>query len=212
MTRQKNPLPPWLLIASAASLGLTITFMMTLVLVATLLGKEVPTGTRFLVVIVLALGAGFGAGGLTGEAAVRGNLPIPGTERHPLATSLSGGIAVFFLVLLLRDFIVPSQNGVPELRIKSFKGLETNTQPPRVMISASFDGFSTDTGKRAHLALCADVSCQQVVRSERIDDPRNGRMVIFVATTKRTLQGGRLELEDLIANTTHYGKTARIEW
>src|SRR5262245_1742041 len=99
--------PPWLLAASVVTLVVTLVFMMLLVVMATLLEKQVPSNSRFLVVIVLALGAGFGAAGLGGEITARGHLPISGNQGQVIAVSAAGGIALFVIVLLMRDLIIP---------------------------------------------------------------------------------------------------------
>ncbi|CAN5774981.1 hypothetical protein BH18ACI5_BH18ACI5_06610 [soil metagenome] len=179
--------PRWLMPASFAVLGITLGFMMLLVLLATF-DKQVPTGSRYLVVIVLALGAAFGIGGLGGEAAVRGKIPLPGAQQHPLAVSVTGGVAVMIIVLLLRDVIVPRDSSEPDLTLSALKGVVTSADPPRVMLTAAFEGFSVTGGDRLTLALCKDDGCLSVLQTARIDQPTQGNMVIFVAAARSSVQ------------------------
>jgi hypothetical protein len=92
--------PNWVKVFGAVDLGVTLLFFMILVVTA-IAGHEVPPGSRFLVVIVLALGLSIGSAFLGGAAAVEGRVPIPFAKNHPLAVSLTGGIAVFVIVLLI---------------------------------------------------------------------------------------------------------------
>jgi len=187
--------PPWLLVASVVVFAITLAFMMLLAMLATVGNKQVPSDSRFLVVIVLALGAGFGAAGMGGTAAARGSIPIPGSQNHPVAVSVTGGIAVMIVVLLLRDVIVPPGQTGPDLTLDSLSGVVTSATPPRVMVTATFDGFSVSPGRRVLLALCADASCRRVLRADRIDDPRHGTMTVFVSSPQATVQAGYLVLE-----------------
>src|SRR5687767_823650 len=139
-SRGSQRTPSWLLIASASVLVLTLAFMMVLVLLA-VNGQEVPRGSRFLIVIVFALGAAFGSAGLGGYAAAEGKLPFPGAENHPLAISATGGIAVLAIVLLLGDRIVPrvdADQDRTDLRLQKLSGSVVSTDPTRIMIEAGF--------------------------------------------------------------------------
>lgn len=184
-----------LLAASVAVFVLTLVFMMTLVILATMFGKQVPPGSRFLVVVVLALGAGFGAAGMGGEAALRGKIPIPGTRDHPLAVGATGGVAVMLIVLFMRDAIVPIDPETRDLRLRRLTGVETGATPPRVMVTAAFDGFSAPPGGKVLLALCSDRDCQSVLRTDQIDDPRLGTMTVFLAVARNSVAAGRLIVE-----------------
>lgn len=203
--------PAWLMRASFAVLVLTLGFMMMLVLLATL-GKEVPTGSRYLVVIVLAIGAAFSIGGLGGEAAVRGKIPVPGAQEHPLAVSATGGAAVLLIVLLLGDRIVPGDRRPPDLTLQSLKGVSTSGDPPRVMLTARFQGFSVSGGEHAALELCKDPRCADVVQTARIDNPMLGDMVVFIQGTPESVTAGRLYLENPTTGETLRGRPARASW
>ncbi len=77
---------------------------MFLVIIA-IFGHIVPSNARFLVIVVLALGAAMSAGFLGGAAAIQGKIPIPFVQKHPLVFSAGGGIAFFLIVLLLGCYL-----------------------------------------------------------------------------------------------------------
>lgn len=76
----------------------TLFFLMFLVIKSTD-GKTVPCGARFIVVAVFALGLGLSAAFVTGDAAIRGQLPIPRAKRYPLEISAGGGLAALMAIL-----------------------------------------------------------------------------------------------------------------
>ena len=92
--------PVWVRIAGAAFSGVTLLFLMGLVVAATR-GFEVPCQSRFLVVAVLGLGAALGSSFLGGHAAATGAVGIPYVESHPLQISVVGGVAVLVAVMTL---------------------------------------------------------------------------------------------------------------
>ena len=203
--------PPWLLAASVTTLVVTLLFMMALVVLSAF-GKQVPNDSRFLIVIVLALGAGFGAAGLGGEITARGQVPIPGLQNHVVAISAAGGVALFVIVLLLRDSIVPAHGSIPDLSLKSVTAQETATEPPRMLVTASFDGLQSGPDARVLLSLCKDLECRQVLRTDRVDDPRQGSMIVFVAGSRDTLRAARLELEDVVTKERRTGSATSVTW
>ena len=103
----------FVLIAGLIFAAVTLLFFMSLV-VAAIFNHDVPPSARFLVLIVLALGAAMSTGFLGGAAAARGDIPIPGAADKALAVSLTGGIAVLIIVLLVGYFtFIRGANEVP---------------------------------------------------------------------------------------------------
>jgi hypothetical protein len=94
----QSSVPSWFSVAGFATSGATLLFFMALV-VASTFGKEVPLGSRFLVVIVMALGTALSSAFLGGSAVASGKIPI--FKDSPLTFSVGGGIAVFVIVLAL---------------------------------------------------------------------------------------------------------------
>lgn len=102
MEQEKSKIPPWFQTAGFVSGAFTLLFLISLVF-ASLSGHEVPTGSRFLVIAVFALGCALAATFLGGEAAASGRIPFVG-DAHPLAISTTGGIAVLIIVLVLGHY------------------------------------------------------------------------------------------------------------
>ncbi|HEY0874602.1 MAG TPA: hypothetical protein VGD94_14110 [Vicinamibacterales bacterium] len=199
----------WLMPASFAVLVATLAFMMLLIVMAAF-GKQVPPGSRYLVVIVLAIGAAFGVGGLGGAAALKGKIPIPGVENHPVAVSLGGGVAAMVIVLLLGNVIVTGGGDGPDLSLESLRGLPTSTDPPRVMITATYQRFGLSEGQRLFLELCQDAGCRQTSTRNRVDDPINGNMLVFAQGQPRSIAAGRLVLVD--RDGTRRGPIEEARW
>jgi hypothetical protein len=86
----------WGMIFGAA----TLLFFMVLVLIS-VTGKQVPAQSRFIVVIVLAIGAALSVGFMGGSAAADGKLALPLFKDHPLSFAVSGGIATLVIMLVL---------------------------------------------------------------------------------------------------------------
>ena len=89
----------WRLFAGIAFAALTLIYLMVVSLL-----PPIPKENRFPLLLVAALGFGLSAGVLGGAAKVQGSLPLPlqqAASKHPVAFSLTGGIAVAILVILL---------------------------------------------------------------------------------------------------------------
>lgn len=94
----------WVAVTGAAFAGLTLIFFMGLV-AASLFNLNVPVDSRFLVLIVLAMGAAMSVGFLGGAAIAQGKIPIPGAQKNVIAISATGGIAVLLIILLLGYYL-----------------------------------------------------------------------------------------------------------
>jgi hypothetical protein len=102
MMEDDNKIPPWFQTAGFVTGVLTLLFFMSLVIVG-ILGHEVPSGSKFLVVAALALGCALSAAFLGGHAAATGKIPFFGNA-HPLAISTTGGVAILVIVLVLGHY------------------------------------------------------------------------------------------------------------
>jgi hypothetical protein len=108
------PMPPakvpaWFAVVGAFFGGLTLLFLMALV-ASEVIGHPVPPNGRFLVVAVLGLGAALSGGFLGGDAATKGNIPLPFAKEHPIAFSASGGVAILVIVLLIGYYVYVRPN------------------------------------------------------------------------------------------------------
>lgn len=121
-----------------------------------------------------------------------------------VAVSAADGIALFVIVLLLRAQIVPPPNPGPELRLNRITCEETAQDPPRVPVTARFDGFQVGPGSRVLLAVFKDAECREVIATERVDDPNDGTMLVFLRGTRESVKAARLGArERLHAQTTN---------
>jgi len=82
--------------------GLILFFFMGLILLS-VFGHEIPCDSRFLVVMIVAFGASLSVAFLGGAAAAKGVIPIPLVKDHPITFSVSGGIAVLVILLILSN-------------------------------------------------------------------------------------------------------------
>jgi hypothetical protein len=102
--RQRPASPPepprWIAVAGLVSGALVLLFFMSLV-VASTLDAGVPCSSRFLVVVVLALGIGLSFSFIGGTAVARGQLAIGKLKEHPFTVAATGGFAAVVIVLVL---------------------------------------------------------------------------------------------------------------
>jgi hypothetical protein len=112
--------PGWFPVVGSFFGGLTLLFFMALVIVE-MFGHPVPPTGRFLVVSVLAFGAALSGSFLGGNAAARGQIPIPFVKDHPIAFTATGGIAIFIIFFLIGyyGYIRPAQSGATATLIDS---------------------------------------------------------------------------------------------
>jgi hypothetical protein len=93
---------PWVVIVGSVFGGLTLLFFMGLTLLA-VFGHQIPCESRFLVVTIIALGSSLSVAFLGGAAAAKGAIPLPFAKSHPLSFSVSGGIGVLVILLVLSN-------------------------------------------------------------------------------------------------------------
>jgi fido (protein-threonine AMPylation protein) len=91
---------PWVAKVGMVFAAVALLFFMALVLLS-IRGLIVPDNARYLLVIVLALSTASSFGFIGGNASARGVIPIPFVSERPLTVTLSGAIAVFFIVLIV---------------------------------------------------------------------------------------------------------------
>jgi hypothetical protein len=78
----------------------TLLFFMGIVLLS-FAGRTIPCSARFLVVVVLALGAAMASAFIGGSAAAKGSIPLPYHAASPIRFGVGGGVAVLILVLVI---------------------------------------------------------------------------------------------------------------
>lgn len=98
--QEKKEVPQWFPVAGFCCLAAGIVFFMALLILAAVLGLEVPQGSRFVLVALLALIAGSSATFLGGDAVAKGPISLPIITKNPIAFGVTGGVGVFFLVMI----------------------------------------------------------------------------------------------------------------
>ena len=113
MIASKPPLArAWIIVIGAVLGAITLLFFMALVLMS-MFGRQVPCDSRYLVVTVVAFGAALSAGFLGGAAAAKGSIPLPFAQDHPLTFSVSGGVGVLVILLILGNHLFSKQCDAP---------------------------------------------------------------------------------------------------
>lgn len=98
----KRPKTPPRSIESAGLLFGTLVLLFFMVLVvASVFEYSVPCDSRFLVVVVFALGVALAFSFIGGTAAAKGQLPLPALKEHPVAVGATGGFAALLIILLV---------------------------------------------------------------------------------------------------------------
>jgi thiol:disulfide interchange protein len=93
--------PRWFAKAGFISAAVTVLFLMALV-VASVLGHQVPKESRSLVSLIFALGAALAVTFLGGNVAASGKIPI--AEEYPISFSATGGVATLIILLALMHY------------------------------------------------------------------------------------------------------------
>ncbi|HEX8131040.1 MAG TPA: hypothetical protein VF527_18200 [Pyrinomonadaceae bacterium] len=93
-------IPSWFSIAGAVFGAITLLFLMLLI-VLSLFDLVIPTTSRFILVAFLALSVGLSSTFLGGTAAAKGAISLPFFKEAPMSFALTGGMAVFVIVMVL---------------------------------------------------------------------------------------------------------------
>lgn len=104
-----NKVPDWYSKAGLIFAGITLVFLMTIVFMS-LFGKEIPSSSRFILIMTFAFGSGLSTHFIGGKAAAEGKIPIPFIKDHPITFSVTGGIAVIIIIMLLGNQLYTLEN------------------------------------------------------------------------------------------------------
>jgi hypothetical protein len=198
----------WAVIFAVAALTATALFL-TFLVFAPAFGIE-RLDERWVAPIV-AIGIALGAAALGGHASVKGKLPIAFLNDQQVSVSLGGGIATFFLVLLLfpQTIPVPATASVRDLELA---GSVVGQNPPRVMLKAHFKtaGLSQDVA----LVLIAyeDDQCERELARGQIDQPQEGNMTLFVRKPRAGVACGRIATLNSTGSILSQTPPALVKW
>ena len=127
----------WLIKVGVAFAAISVLFLMALVLFA-IQGKSIPDGSRFLIYIIVAFAVAFAFAGIGGDAAAKGSIPF--FEKSPMKFSVGGGIAVFFIALVVCNYLFSPNSTVapiPDSTTDPASGPTAVQSPPTTPASAS---------------------------------------------------------------------------
>lgn len=126
--------PHWVRVAGVMFGGLTLMFFAALVLLA-IAGHEVPSDSRFLVVVVLGIGCGLAFSFLGGEIAAEGKVPLSLAKDYPIGFAVSGGIAVVVVMMVLGSWLYVRESSPPAQvseRLDEIRDQVAQQQPLRI--------------------------------------------------------------------------------
>jgi hypothetical protein len=103
--------PPtqWMIIVGCSFGGLTLLFLMFLVLK----DKPIEKDKKFLIVSIIAFGLALAGGFLGSSGTLSGNLPFPEALKNPLAFGITGGAAVFAAVWIIGYWLFVRPPSIP---------------------------------------------------------------------------------------------------
>jgi hypothetical protein len=163
------------------------------------------------VTVIVAVCAGLGVGAFGGEASVQGKFPIELLNSQPAAISLGGGIAVFFLALLLlpRALSVQTSADITDL---SVIGTVVSDTPPRVMFESHFDGSHVPADRTVFFAAYSDQDCRTELTRGSVDHPAAGLMTLFVRTARSGVLCTRMITTTSGGVVTWQSRPTTIRW
>jgi len=104
--------PTWVAAAGYVALGFTLLFLMG-TYAASIFGYSAPENARMVLVFIIAAGLAMGTAFLGTDASAQGRIPIPFAKNSPVTFSITGGAAVFIVVMLV-GYYVYGKPGTPE--------------------------------------------------------------------------------------------------
>ncbi|HEX5215975.1 MAG TPA: hypothetical protein VFV98_10960 [Vicinamibacterales bacterium] len=175
-------------------------------------GKSIADQDRAYPIFFLAMGAGLSLGAFGGSATAGGQFKL-GPLDTPLKFAVTGGIAVFFLVLFTAPYVLPS-SPTASLALTQVTGivLEKAPKPDRVLITADFARFEPQANRRLVLNVGDGADCAQVKSSATVDQPNLGKYKLFVLTTQATITCAQLTLQDANNNRVGASKVVPVQW
>lgn len=148
----------WAPIAGMFFGGITLLYFMVLVLLSAF-GRPLGDNVRFPMLVVLAIGVSLSAAFLGGQASIKGNLPLPFLNDHPLSVSAGGGVAIFVIVLVLGAWIYPSAPAPSDLEARF------NVQLPTGMtLRAGARHLATHDGSGVTFNNCSEAVLSAPIR------------------------------------------------
>lgn len=168
----------WVLVAGAGFISISLLFFMGLVLITVIFNKSIPPDTKYIITVITSFTASAGSAFLGGYARARGKFSVP-FFNTPFSVGLAGGIAVFFLSLVLGNFLY----------------LDRENSSPIVASTDSFHEYEEDYREKyqdIHLSLDENIISANVLK---IDSMSYSEYKEFIILGVRNLESGHKKVE-----------------
>lgn len=187
--------PLWVLIVGLVFLGLAVLFFMGLV-VASLFGLTVPGNSRFLVCSVLALTASIGSGFLGGSAVASGQINVPRFLNNPIRFGVTGGIAVFAIVLLLCHLLYGTSP--PGIEAPTITDVSTASgEGGRTVTAITYKPEHLPAQHKLVAEVATDALFKQLARPRYpVEKPESGQIILSLPKSDRVKYWVRLVVVD----------------
>lgn len=175
-SQAKEP-PRWILMVGAGLLGLGVVFLMVLILLA-VFDRPVPCDSRWLVGLLLSLLLAVGSGFLGNVASVKSNAAV--ISDYPLVFGMSGGGAVFVIVLLVFMQLVPGCSSVGLSLLSVDVRSDTQSQLLRVV----FSPFAVPLDQQVVVTVGDNERFENPWTSAPLDNPTSGLALVSIQRTE----------------------------
>ena len=159
---------------------------------------------------IIAIGAGLGAAAFSGNASVNGKLSAPLNDQ-PFTVSLGGGIAIFFLALVILPRAMPAAPAAV-VRDLQLAGSVVAQNPPRVMLEAHFNAVGLSQDVTLVLTAYEDERCTRELAHGRIDQPQDGNMTLFVQRSRGAVACGRIAAVNSSGSIVSQTPPTLVKW
>lgn len=214
----------WMNIIGACFLGIAVIFIMALI-VASLFDRAVPEESRFLVCSLLALIMSIGSGFLGGSAVASGQISVPKFLQNPISFGLTGGVAVFVIVLILSSFaysyltpektvIVPPSTPEPPTAVPVITNVNTTQgDAGNIIVAIAFQPEILPSQYKLFVEIASDVEFKRLTKPRfLIDNPDKGGPVVILI--KKPIQSNywvRLVIDKPDGQTASKGNSVAFE-
>jgi hypothetical protein len=171
-----NASPVWVLIVGVSFLGLAVIFIMVLILLG-VAGFPLPdnVNSKFLICALLALVTSIGSGFLGGSAAASGTIPLPRILQNPISFGITGGIAVFIIVLLLSSWIYIFRDTSPSVETPKIINVVSEENEDLNDITVTYQPVPLPPKYTLQIEIAKDKEFKQLASKRyKIDTPSNG--------------------------------------
>jgi len=135
-------------------------------------------------------------------------------RRIPIGLIAVGLGAVLILVWLMRSSIWPPSDdgGTPGISVTRITGATVGTSPARVLVTAEFTPLTLPANQLLYLVAASDGVCKEPISEGLVDDPRQGKMRLFVLGTPDRVACAQLVIKDASGARLDATPPMRVSW